>query len=238
MENASKALVMAGSILLSIMIIGLLVFAYNQLSATKQTESNADFVEKSNYYSSKFEGYNKTIYGSELLSLTNLYEDYNKVQGEMKGYEKITIKVKINRKIDVNGIIYFNVGNQTVDNILLGKEKLENKIQEYEGAFRNNSKMYKGKTVLYYSSKTYKEIALLFGYDYDDTNISGKTDYEIGDYLVTQGSSDVKELINDINEYKLLKSSYVEFKNKKFKCQKIQYGNISGRINLMEFIEI
>lgn len=238
MENASKALIMAGSILLSIMVIGLLVFAYNQLSDVKQTESNAEDIEKLNYYSSKFEQYNKAIYGSELLSLSNLYDDYNKVQGEMKGYEEIEIKVKINRQIDVNGTIYFSAGNQTADNILVGKEKLEEKIQEYEVAVKNNATKYNGKTVLYYSTKSYKEIALLFGYNYNDANIYGKTDYEIEDYLETQGSSDVKNLINDIKEYKLLKSSYAEFKNKKFRCQKIEYGNVSGRITSMEFVEI
>ena len=239
MENASKALIIVGSLLMSMMVIGLLVFMFNNISDVKQTESDAEFVEKSNYYSSKFESYNRKIYGSELLSLTNLCEDYNRVQGEMRGYEEITIKVKINRQIDVNGIIYFSSsGNQTSDDIFLGKEKIESKIEEYEVAFKNNSTMYKGKTVSYYSTKSYKEIALLFGYDYDDVNIRGKTDYEIGEYLATYGIPDVKDLINDINEYKILKSSYTEFKNKRFKCQNIEYGDVSGRITLMEFVEI
>ena len=39
-------------------------------------------------------------------------------------------------------------------------------------------------------------------------------------------------------EYKILVSTYTEMKNKRFKCQYIEYGTTSGRINLMEFIEI
>ena len=41
MENATKALEMAGSVLIGMMIIGVLVFAYAQLSNLKQTEENA-----------------------------------------------------------------------------------------------------------------------------------------------------------------------------------------------------
>ena len=41
MENASKALIMAGSVLMAILVIGLLVFGYQSLSALEQSKENA-----------------------------------------------------------------------------------------------------------------------------------------------------------------------------------------------------
>ena len=41
MENASKALIMAGSVLIALIVIGVLVLAYNNLSSLKQAEEDA-----------------------------------------------------------------------------------------------------------------------------------------------------------------------------------------------------
>ena len=177
MENASKALIMAGSVLMAMMVIGLLVFTYNHISDAKQTESNAEAIEKLSSYSLKFEKYNRTIYGSELMSLANLQEDYDLTQVETVGYEKVTIKVKVNREIEANGITYLQPIVQSIESIYTSKDKMEKDIDR----------------------------------------LSSNKDSE---------------------EYKLLVSSYTEFKNKRFKCQHIEYGTNTGRVNLMEFIEI
>ena len=42
MENASKALIMAGSLLISLLIIGALVFMYNQFADVQQTKTDVD----------------------------------------------------------------------------------------------------------------------------------------------------------------------------------------------------
>lgn len=128
MENASKALIMAGSILISIMVISLLTFTFNKLSDAKQTESDAEAVEKLNDYSLKFEKYNRTVYGSELMSLANLQEDYKLTQKDTTMYENIVINVKVKRKIDSNGIIYLQAIEQNIEDIYLAKEKIEKDI--------------------------------------------------------------------------------------------------------------
>lgn len=177
MENASKALIMAGSVLISMLVIGLLGLMFSQISNVKQTKSNAEAVEKLNSYSMRFEKYNRTIYGSELMSLANLQEDYKLTQSDTVEYENITIKVKVNRKIEANGVTYLQPIEQPIESIYASKDKIE---------------------------------------------------------------KDIDRLSVDKNsgEYKLLVSSYTEFKNKRFKCQHIEYGINSGRVNLMEFIEI
>ena len=60
MENASKALIMAGSILIAIMVISLLVYEYNQISNLEQTKANVEKNTKTVEYMIKFEQYNRT----------------------------------------------------------------------------------------------------------------------------------------------------------------------------------
>ena len=105
MENASKALIMAGSVLLAIMIIGLLVFGYNQISETEQIKSDSENIDKLAEYMARFEQFNRdksnALYGSELLSLANLQEDYNESNLRIdEGYDKIEIKVEITKSLD------------------------------------------------------------------------------------------------------------------------------------------
>ena len=79
MENASKALLMAGSVLIALMIIGALLLMFNNLSsyqeADVQTTREAQVLEFNNQY----ETYNrKNVRGSDLYSLLNRVVDYNK----------------------------------------------------------------------------------------------------------------------------------------------------------------
>jgi len=46
MENASKALIIAGSVLISLLVIAALVFMFNQLSDLRQTQEDASIEDK------------------------------------------------------------------------------------------------------------------------------------------------------------------------------------------------
>lgn len=59
MENASKALIMAGSVLLSVMVIGLLVFGYTQISNLEQTRSDTEANSKIDAYMQQIENFNR-----------------------------------------------------------------------------------------------------------------------------------------------------------------------------------
>src|SRR5574344_1657430 len=100
MENASKALLMAGGVLLSIIIIGVVMFAYRGITSLQKEKdvglSNAQ-VSKINEQIEKYTS-KSVIYGSEVLSICNAIEDYSKKYPESDGYPKITaiIKMKAN----------------------------------------------------------------------------------------------------------------------------------------------
>ena len=128
MENASKALLMAGSILMSLLVIGVLTIAYNQMSIAEQERVNAEEANKVVDYGKQFEQYNKTIYGSEILSLGNLKLDYNRLQAELKTYEPINIFARFNSNVAEGSNIYIASGNRTIEEIRTGIRRLENDI--------------------------------------------------------------------------------------------------------------
>ena len=144
MENASKALIMAGSVLLGIMIIALLIFGYRSISNLEQTRENADSNDKMLEYMRNFEQYNRTLYGSELVSLANLLEDYNNTDArEDVGYDRITIIVKINKGIV--GSTYFTAGEHNLEDLAQDKTRIENYLSQYSQA----QKKYNNKSVKY-----------------------------------------------------------------------------------------
>lgn len=235
MENASKALIMAGSILMAGLIIGLLVLGYNKLSHFEQTKSNIENTEKETEYMRKFENFNRgkdnPFYGSELLSLANLQEDYNKTQGreDITGYKPIKINVIITKPIAQAEYFCKTTGTYSMEKILQSKKGIESKLSEYE---KKESK-YNNKSVKYYSTKTNKEIAVDFGIDVPSYMLEEDIPLNYFKY------GNVKDLVEDIEHYGNLNSEYTQFKiGKSFYCSKIKYDKNNGRIEEMTFTEI
>lgn len=76
MENASKALIIAGAILLSILIIGLGMFIFNQ---AKNATSGANLdSSKANAYNSEFESYfGDSVNGTQVRALIDLVRSHD-----------------------------------------------------------------------------------------------------------------------------------------------------------------
>lgn len=225
MENASKALIIAGSVLMAVLVIGALMLMYNQIADIEQTKTDNDELSKMEDYSKKFEEYNGTIYGSELFSLANLQDDYTKRYKQEDGYTKITITVIINNSI--SGTSYFQSGENDINNILANKNDIEKNITEFE-----NKNKFKGKTVKYYSQLTIREIADIYGVNFSSDDLESDVEDKI-----RQKGGEAKRLIEAIAEYKNIKSVYTEFKNKRFKCTNVTYNRNNGRIESMRFKE-
>ena len=229
MENASKALIMAGSVLMAILVISILVFGYNRISHIEQTKDDSEEVDKMQEYMMRFEQFNRgkdnPLYGSELLSLANLQEDYNKSDARVDvGYDKIIINVKINKSIDKD---YFSSGNHDILEILNYKDKLIKNMSEYE------KPKYNKKSVKYYSKKSYREIAVDFGIEVPSN---------WGNDLISEllyNDSKTSKLMQDIQEYINLETIYNQFRTgKKFYCESVEYNRYNGRLKTMNFVEV
>lgn len=231
MENASKALVIAGSVLMALMVLGAVMLMYNRLANFQQTKTNIDESSKLTNYNHKFEQYNRTIYGSELLSLANLSEDYNKTQSDLKGYQKVDIDVNIIKAVEANGTTYVSAGNKDIESILKGIKNLEEKIKDGE---KETSRTINGKSKNYSLKKWAQMSNRQIAEEFEIRIPSSAEEDEIGDKLSNAGAS---SLLEDIDDYINLKTTYTAFKNSRFKCE--QTGNDDvGRLNKMKFTEL
>ncbi len=91
MENASKALIIAGAILLAILIIGLGMYIYQQASGVmSQTSLDSQQVTA---YNSEFLQYENTQNGSNAKALYNLIASHNRTYSDDPS-QQIDVEVK------------------------------------------------------------------------------------------------------------------------------------------------
>lgn len=237
MENASKALIMAGSILISIMVISLLVLGYNQLKSLEQTREDADSTDKMAEYMRRFEQFDRTVYGSELFSLGNLQQDYNASDARVDvGYDRIEITVEI--KKEIAGSEYFKTGTYTIEQLSEEQKAITDAIKPYEEA----NQKYNNRSVKFYSQKSTREIARDFGYTDIPSTLPDSmimTDYfnDISNQLKGR-YNDLVKCIEDIQTYTNLRSIYTEFRTgKQFDCVETVSNEYNGRLQSMRFVE-
>ena len=79
MENASKALLMAGGILIALLVIGALVLMFNQVGSYEKAQDSSKKNSQLAEFNLEFERYldDKGITGADVISLINKVIDYN-----------------------------------------------------------------------------------------------------------------------------------------------------------------
>ena len=108
MENASKALLMAGGVLLTMLVISLLLYAWSSISAYQASQDAVKEVQQLAEFNSQYTSYNRDdVQGYELISLINKVIDYNQRYssefnsassvGNTAQYKPITITIKLDK---------------------------------------------------------------------------------------------------------------------------------------------
>lgn len=78
MENAAKALLIAGGLLLAIIIITMFISMYNQIKGMEVAKEEKIKLEQLHEFNSQYEVYNKHImYGADVITLFNKVTEYN-----------------------------------------------------------------------------------------------------------------------------------------------------------------
>ena len=94
MENATKALIIAGGMLIAMLIVGLLTWGYTQIRALQQANVTEEEIQQVVDFNERFEAYNKKVVrGYQMISLSNLVYDTNTRYTEEVGYTPVTIIV-------------------------------------------------------------------------------------------------------------------------------------------------
>lgn len=79
MENASKALIIAGGVLIALIIITMFIMMFNNLANTKKAQEEQTKTEQISAFNAEFEAYNKKImYGTDVITLINKVAENNK----------------------------------------------------------------------------------------------------------------------------------------------------------------
>lgn len=98
MENASKALLIAAGILIGIIVITMIIYAYGQVANYYKTKEETKESEQIAEFNKQFIGYNRDdVRGSDLLSLVNKIIDYNQPKMNDVNEEKIEITITIGK---------------------------------------------------------------------------------------------------------------------------------------------
>ena len=80
MENVSKALLIAGGILIAIIIISLFLSMYNRVSSIAKTEEEKKEIEQIQEFNAGYEAFDKSImYGVDVITLFNKIDNNNHI---------------------------------------------------------------------------------------------------------------------------------------------------------------
>ena len=138
MENASKALIMAGSVLITLVIIGALLLMFNSLSSYQQVGEQNTKEAQVIAFNNQFETYlRNNVRGSDMISLMHRILDYNNRKGDNSSekFQQMNIKISginvSNLKYDTNDseIIFGKYTQDTIGKLIEDVQKLENKYQ-------------------------------------------------------------------------------------------------------------
>lgn len=241
MENASKALIMAGSVLIALMIIGALILTFSNLTAYQETNTRSTRSTQMAEFNSQYETYNrKDVRGSDLYSLLNKAIDYNRREssagtnwadkGQEIAYEPMVIEFTIDKSelVAPDGASrLFTTNTYTVS----GKSndfgnKVKDEIDDLEGEY--------GQSSLTNLTTNLTKIFI------DDSSTSQEKDEAVQNF----NSASKKKTVSDfkeINEKSQIRQDvymyyeYIQFKRAHFDCEKVEYNNETGRITKMQF---
>lgn len=244
MENASKALIMAGSVLIALMIIGALLLMINNLSSYQKTDTintrEAQVIDFNNQY----ETYNrKNVRGSDLYSLLNRAVDYNKrksykgtgatEEGQYLAYKPMVISFDLTTGGGKEKLYATTSGNYpnlikedryTVDET---SNKFENQIS---GTVKNLEKVY--------GSDSLSNLVIGMSEIFDTTMSSSEEEkqeaidtFNIASRKKVTTFLELLDCKPDVYTY----SEYIQFKRAKFDCKNTDYDPKTGRIIKMEF---
>ena len=241
MENASKALIMAGSVLIALMIIGALILTFSNLTAYQETNTRSTRSTQMAEFNSQYENYNrKDVRGSDLYSLLNKAIDYNRREssegtnwadkGQEMAYEPMVIEFTIDKSELVapdDASRLFTTNTYTVS----GKSndfgnKVKDEIDDLEGEYGQSSltNLTTNLTKIFIddssTSQEKKEAVQNFN--------SASKKKTVSDFKEIKENSQIR---NDVYKY----YEYIQFKRAHFDCEKVEYNNETGRITKMKF---
>ena len=209
MENAAKALSIAGGVLIAVMLAVLVYYVFTHWGDSQRSSQEDIEIQKVEDFNKSYLSYEKVLYGSELLGLVNKMSDYN-ISDDVKysGYSTMNLSMKITDRTTGN---LFSYGTYNLTSISNAINTVMNKTV--------NSSKYKGQI----SDSQWEYLA--------KSSTSTKFN-DLCTELKIPSSINRDQLKSDAAEY----YKYVQFKRKKFKHTGTDFSD-NGRVSIMSFEE-
>ena len=226
MENATKALLIAGTVLISLLVITVGIFAFKQMSDYQKSKSDLINEKQIAKFNEGFTQYisNETK-GIDIITLANKVIDFNS-RKEEEGYGVIDYNNKITLIIDMTS---YNAFEESIFKKQKYTIKQKNDFTNIISKYIKLEEEYTIKTLQQLSSN----IETLKSYYIDDDTINGKNIEQLTrtkKYNNSQLEIDFKNgNFRQLEKY----SEYSEFKSSKFKGEEPQYKD--GQIVKLEF---
>ena len=213
MENASKALVMAGGILIAVMLAVLVYYVFTHWGESQNLQQEQLETQRVEDFNKSYLSYEKVLYGSELLGLVNKMNDYNKgTDVTYSGYSAMNISMEIQELSGSTGNLFskgiYNLSsiNSIVEDVM--KETVNNVA--FRGKVSDSQWEYLAKS----SSSSESDFAQLC----TDLNVN-----------ISINRSSLQTAAKKYYQY-------IQFKRMKFKHTGTTFFN-NGRVSTMSYIE-
>lgn len=105
MDNAAKAILISGGILIALLLLSLIVVMFRNINTMEQARDEKEIMQELIQWNSEWEAYNKQVmYGSDVLTVVNKAAQVNYELADTPKYH-VTIKVigiDINTELESN----------------------------------------------------------------------------------------------------------------------------------------
>ena len=251
MENASKALIMAASIMITLVIIGAVLLVFNNMSdyqkLNQQVKNDSQVIE----FNNRFETYNRTdVRGSDIFSLINKVLDYNKrqsiegIEGSDIGYEPIKLTIDLGN--NKNNIMPPLTTDDTTYKPLIKKDEyiINGKENEFEDIFNTIYNIENEYNQTELTQLAVSTSSIFLGNnpsDYDKKQAVEKYNIIVKNPIASYSQiAPGTKIRKDVYNY----YEYIQFKRTYFDCSKdlegktsgVVYDNNNGRIIEMYFV--
>lgn len=254
MENASKALIMAGGVILAMLVVALLMFAWSKFSEFYSSDDELREIENVAKFNEQFTSYDRTVSGYELVSLANKVADYNFRYSAAidakndKKYNPIKLVVNLGNEEKRRKLSYDNeVRLFTLDRI--EQSNIKNQVKQVlsiEGDINLSSDSATKVAKNYENINPRTAYTSYFPDETDYRNITGNRLKALKEVCLKNFNMNVKnseklESFDDLEQRFLNNASilkyyeYYQFKRAKFDCINLEYDNSQGRVKQIDF---
>lgn len=235
MDNAAKALLIAGGILIALLIISVMVFGLSSITEFAKSNEEKTRNQQIMEFNNEFKKYDRdNVRGTDILSLINRVIDNNK-NSEFKKANETYQAIQLTIKIPTN----------KYNNTYMGRFKNE----ESDTNFINGTYTITGTTAgdiqtLLTNIKGYEDLyaggnaAIMENLVSNISTIVSDTDEALNKYnsiakkkITGTGTEEWRKAKEAISNY----YQFVYFKRARFNCTKLEYNNETTKISNIEF---